>query len=74
MIRNIKEYIRIIVGMREESRVFKKVIIFKKRNRKLENKGLWIGECVKLWKVLSRLVEYGGFFFIVFGYVYFVGI
>lgn len=58
-IRNIKEHIRIIVGTREESRALKKVTILKKRNRKPENKGLWRGECAKLWKALSRSAEYG---------------
>ena len=61
-IRNIKEHIRIIVGTREESRALKKVTILKKRNRKAENKGLWRGECAKLWKALSRSAEYGFFF------------
>ena len=72
-IRNIKEHIRIIVGTREESRALKKVTILKKRNRKPENKGLWRGECAKLWKALSKSAE-NGFFFIAFGYVYSVGI
>ena len=61
-ITNIKEHIRIIVGTREESRALKKVTILKKRNRKPENKGLWTGECAKLWKALSRSAEYGVFF------------
>ena len=61
-IRNIKEHIRIIVGTREESRALKKVTILKKRNRKPENKGLWRGECAKLWKALSKSAENGFFF------------
>ena len=69
-IRNIKEHIRIIVGTREESRALKKVTILKKRNRKPENKGLWRGECAKLWKALSRSGEYGVFFYYFWIYIF----